>query len=476
MRLYTIVPGVSIGNPKAAAIYARISKDAQGSGLGVERQRELCEKLAGEKDWPIAHTYVDNDLSAYSGAPRPAYDRMLADLDSGTIDAVVVVDQDRLTRHPMELESFIITADRLGVPIANVSGEIDLSTSVGRFRARILGAVARQESEKKSERLRRQKDQSASRGWAQGGRRRYGYNHARTVNDVATLEIVPDEAEVVREVADRFLKGESLRTLAKDLNDRQIPTATGKTWRVTTLRTMLTGPHITGLRVHRGEIVGDGNWQPILDRATWERIRAIIGDPRRVQSGRPPAYLLTGFLECSQCGGTLHHSKRADSGRGRYACADGCGRIAISAEPAERIVTDALLDALDSPAMAEALVQADDLQGDAVGIAQQIEQAEAALEQLSVDHYADGLITRREYLAARDAVEAQIAELRDRLVPDTPHRLPAATKPLRELWAEADTDAKREIISAVVDRVVVEPGVVGRRTVDPGRLNIVWRV
>lgn len=70
--------------PEAAAVYCRISKDSDGQGLGVERQQELCEQLAEEKGWQVAEVYVDSDLSAYSGKARPAYERMLADLEAGT--------------------------------------------------------------------------------------------------------------------------------------------------------------------------------------------------------------------------------------------------------------------------------------------------------------------------------------------------------------------------------------------------------
>src|SRR5664280_1719093 len=95
-----------------AAIYARISLDAEGEGKGVKRQVEDCHKLAQDLGWPVAEEYVDNDHSAYSGKPRPAYERMLADIKSGAIDAVLVYNLDRLTRRPQEFETFneIVTA------------------------------------------------------------------------------------------------------------------------------------------------------------------------------------------------------------------------------------------------------------------------------------------------------------------------------------------------------------------------------
>jgi len=90
-----------------AAIYCRISLDRAGEGLGVERQETLCRKLAAERGWQVVEVYIDNDQSAFSGKARPAYDRLMHDLEVGLIDAVICLDVDRLTRRPAELEVFI---------------------------------------------------------------------------------------------------------------------------------------------------------------------------------------------------------------------------------------------------------------------------------------------------------------------------------------------------------------------------------
>src|SRR5439155_18051912 len=116
---------------------------------------------------------------AFSGKRRAAYERLLGDIEAGARDAVICVDLDRLTRRPAELEAFMELADRHGIALANVSGDTDLSTSDGRFKARILGAVARQESEKKAERVAREAEQAARRGVARGSRRPFGYEADR---------------------------------------------------------------------------------------------------------------------------------------------------------------------------------------------------------------------------------------------------------------------------------------------------------
>ena len=74
----------------SVAIYARISRDRDGDGLGILRQLVDCRKETERRRWTVAAEYVDDDISAYSGKQRPAYRRMLEDIRDGTRDAVIV--------------------------------------------------------------------------------------------------------------------------------------------------------------------------------------------------------------------------------------------------------------------------------------------------------------------------------------------------------------------------------------------------
>src|SRR5581483_2840962 len=98
-----------------AAIYVRISQDREGAGLGVARQEKDCRALAKRKGWDVIDVYVDNDVSAYSGKPRPAWRRLLSDIEAGAVDGIICWHVDRLTRTPMELESVIGQAERHGL-------------------------------------------------------------------------------------------------------------------------------------------------------------------------------------------------------------------------------------------------------------------------------------------------------------------------------------------------------------------------
>ena len=132
---------------RAAALYARISSDQEGTGQGVKRQLQDCRKLARELRWPVYDEYVDNDVSAFSGKLRPNYERMLEDVQAGEVDAVIVYNLDRLTRRPIEFEAFNATLAEAGVTqVRFVTGDVDLGTDDGLLYGRIQSAFAANES------------------------------------------------------------------------------------------------------------------------------------------------------------------------------------------------------------------------------------------------------------------------------------------------------------------------------------------
>jgi DNA invertase Pin-like site-specific DNA recombinase len=97
--------------------------------------------------------FVDNDISAFSGASRPAYQQLLAELAEGAFAAILAWDGDRLHRSSRELEDFLDVIEATGAIVVTVtSGAIDLTTATGRMQARIKGDISRYESEHQTER------------------------------------------------------------------------------------------------------------------------------------------------------------------------------------------------------------------------------------------------------------------------------------------------------------------------------------
>ena len=231
-----------------AGIYTRISWDPEGQRAGVERQRVDCEALCACRGWEIAQYFEDNDASAYSGKPRRAYERMLSTIEQGAIGAIVTWHNDRLHRSPRELEAFIDLMERSGVRVAVVTGgDYDLTTPEGRFTARIVGAVARKESEDRSRRVRRKHLELAEQG-KPAGQLGWGVR-----NDT--------ERELVREATQRVLAGQGLITITRDWNRRGVPGATEHPWTAPTLRKTLLSARIAGLREHGTDPSGR-SWVP----------------------------------------------------------------------------------------------------------------------------------------------------------------------------------------------------------------------
>jgi site-specific DNA recombinase len=464
--------------PTTAAIYARLSLDKNGDGLGVDRQVDECSKLAAEKGWPVAGTYVDNSISASTGVHRPEFERLLADIESDAVDAVLCVDIDRLTRRPAELESFIELCDRTGVALANTAGDVDLSSSDGRFKARIMGAVARQEGEKKSERMIRKFEQDSRRGVPASGPRPFGYQDDRVTID-------EDEATLIKEMATRMLNGETAATVAGSLNDRGIPAPKSKNgWTATTVAKIVRSPRVAGLRAYKGEIVGemkkaDGKPVPgILDRSTWEQLNSRIR--RTSRPGRPTAFLLAGgTARCAECGTTLWSSWA--NGKPRYVCssrtgAGGCGKVTISARPFEEMVTRDVIELITGPKFKKAIKAA---AGDDTArrkAALELTAAEERKTEMAGD-YADGTISRREWMTARDRLDERIDAATRALAADTGPLagLPTTKKALTELWDAAPVDWRRAVIDTVIDRIEVSRAArVGARF-DEGRVTVRWK-
>src|SRR5438045_3963540 len=117
-------------NGMRAGIYLRISRDREGREVGIDRQREDCSALADRLGWSVGGEYVDNDTSASTGKRRSNWEALLADLESGKVNAVVAYSASRMYRRVAELGRLIDLWRSHGIEIATVvSGEFNLGTA-----------------------------------------------------------------------------------------------------------------------------------------------------------------------------------------------------------------------------------------------------------------------------------------------------------------------------------------------------------
>lgn len=434
-----------------AAVYLRQSMDRDGDGLAVDRQREDCLKICEDRGWEPTQ-YIDNDTSASKGR-RPSYERMLADIRSGHIDAVVAWDLDRLHRQPKELEQFIELADEKQLSLATVGGDADLSTDNGRLFARIKGAVAKAEVERKSARQKRAFLQMAQsgKGW---GPRAFGYN-----GDHEKAKIVPKEADALRSGYKMLMSGETLYSIAKSWNDAGLMTPRGNLFTGTTVRRILQNPRYTAIRTYRNETVGDGDWPAIVDETTWEAAHSILSDPSRHQPRQVRRYLLGGLLTCSECGNKMavgvQHRKNGNVPI--YRCKHvSCGRVTRRVERMDEWVKELVLRRMSSRHWVPGNQDNREL---ALQLREELDAIKHRMDSLAVD-FAEGELTSSQLRIANERLQVKLDEVENKLRRTNVKPLPDGILTANDrgrFYDEMSLDARRALIEALCDSIVVHP-------------------
>ena len=243
-----------------AGCYCRISSDPKDKREGVDRQREDTAILCEVKGWQVAGYYVDNDRSASNGGHRPEWERLLADIEAGRIDAVAAWDQDRVNRAMDDFQRYKNLFVRRGIKLATSNnGDIDLSTPSGVLTATIKTAVSEHEISMMKIRMRRAAKQKAQRGLPKW-KRAFGY-----LGD--TYQLDPHTAPLVKQVYAHVLAGGSITDGARILNAQNAFGLSGKPWTASTLSLFLRKARNAGLREHNDEIVRDEDGNPV--KGTW---------------------------------------------------------------------------------------------------------------------------------------------------------------------------------------------------------------
>lgn len=458
---------------KRAAIYTRLSKDRPEERSRADQEVD-CRSFLAAKQYDVVAVYTDLESAYSKTAKRPGYKTLLSDMESDAFDAVIVWKLDRLTRQGIRgLAPLLEALERNGVTLLSVHDPVDTSTAMGEGVLGMILSMAKAESENIRLRTGRAKRHHAENGRPKdGGPRPFGVAPGAKPKDAPNWsKVVPEEAALIEEAADRILAGESLRGVVLDWGRRGIQTTTGRPFSMASLRSLLLQERLYGARVHQGRVVAQGSWPVLLDEMTFRRVRAVLTDPRRRTGAPVRSYLLTGFLRCSKCGGRMRSTAPA-SGKRKYACPtkpEGCGGTAILADRTEQELVAQVLAALDSPAIYAGLMEeegTDELAGE-------IAEDEAALGTLAAD-FAQRRITRAEWLVARDGIQARLDETRSRLS-EVAVRVPVVPADLAGRWEDLTFDQRRSVLSSVLDSVVVGPAVRGRHFFDPDRLQVAWR-
>ncbi|WP_076071696.1 recombinase family protein [Sphingomonas montana] len=257
------------------AIYTRKSADEaiDTQHSSIETQRNLCEKYvasqAGE-GWVIVPTRYD-DLGASGGSlKRSALTRLLADIDAGLVDVVVVYKIDRLSRSLRDFLNLMEVLNDRGVTFVSITQSFSTTTSVGRLTLNVLLSFAQFERELMGERRKDWIAGARMRGLWTSGPAPFGY-----ALDNLRLVVHPERAELVRLVFRAFPRTRSAGTIADQLNDAGHRNRFGRTFDGRTVKRMLTNRVYRGDLKYRGELIA-GTHEAIITEASWRRAQTIL--------------------------------------------------------------------------------------------------------------------------------------------------------------------------------------------------------
>ncbi len=263
------------------AIYTRKSSE-EGLEMGfssLHAQREACEAYVISQrsaGWVLVRDRYDDGGFSGGTLERPALRRLLADIEEGLIDIIITYKIDRLSRSLLDFSKLVEVFDRNGATFVAVTQSFNTTTSMGRLTLNILLSFAQFEREVTAERIRDKFKASRAKGLWMGGVPPYGYQVKNR-----KLLVDPERAQDVRWVFDTFIEVGSGTELAKAANARGMRTQRGNLVDKKFIYRMLGNRVYVGQAVHKDKAY-PGEHEAIVDRATWDKVHAILKEsPRR---------------------------------------------------------------------------------------------------------------------------------------------------------------------------------------------------
>jgi DNA invertase Pin-like site-specific DNA recombinase len=286
--------------PKRAAIYTRKSTSAglERDFNSLDAQRDACESYAKSQSWRVAGSYDDGGFTG-ANIERPAFQRLLADIDAGQVDVVVVYKVDRLSRSLLDFARVMERFSARGVAFVSVTQHFSTADAIGRLTLNMLMSFAEFEREMIAERTRDKIVAARRKGKWTGGTVPVGYS----VADHKLVKSATD-AHVIQEIFELYSKYESVLAVVRDLRDRKRGRRDGA-WTKDAVLRVLKNPLYAGLVAAGGELF-PAEHEAIISREQFEETQTLLDAPSRLPyRGKNPAYLLRGVIHCAACGAAM---------------------------------------------------------------------------------------------------------------------------------------------------------------------------
>jgi site-specific DNA recombinase len=300
------------------AIYTRQSVASDLAFGSIDAQRESIEAYVQSQrgeGWVALPTRYDDHGFSGGNTERPAFQRLVADVQAGKLDVIATYKTDRVSRSLSDFTNFMSLLEKHGVGFVSTTQAFDTRTSMGRLTLNILASFSQFERETISERIADKLQASRRRGMWTGGRPILGY-------DVVDKRLVVNEPEAaqVREIYRLYLDSGSLRAVLAELKNRgwsnkDLRTQTGreiqgKAFSKSSLHRLLTNEIYAGqMRVRDGVV--QGQHEPIIEAAVFAEVQERLRDNANhggAHVRNKTNALLRGMVRCGRCSSPFLHT------------------------------------------------------------------------------------------------------------------------------------------------------------------------
>ncbi len=484
------------------AYYARVSTEKIEQQASIKHQEEHFEELIHSNNrWKFAGSYIDDGISGMHADKREEFQRMLKDAKLGKIDMIITKEISRFARNTLDSIQYTRELLSYGVCVWFQNDGINTIDDDSEFRLTIMAGVAQDEIRKLSSRVKFGHAQSIKNGVVLG-HRMYGYS-----NNQGKLELVPEEADMVRMIFQDYASGISTPRIEKKLWDMGYRSFKGGKINRDVIKNIIRNPKYKGyycggkvkvvdMFTKKQEFLPQSEWimfkddgsrvPQIIDEATWEKANAYLRERGEAIKSRRTSFksenIFTGKLFCANDGAPYWMKQHYIRGKEdvRWVCsykikngAASCNSFGLAESELKEIIAELInksSENIDSileeyfEILQSSIKNIPDNKNEISRLEKQIDLLKQKREKI-LEYNLDGKISddefisrNKEYVKQIKQIESHILEIQNTKSPEPVEiQLSAIKEQLEKFKGVTPQDINRQIVNELFEKITVEP-------------------